>query len=101
MARRALRKLGELRPAVRSRHGAALAGAAFVPRHRPVACLWAAARREPGGRAMIWVWILLAAALTWGGIRSEEHTSELQSLMRISYAGFCLKKKKERSMKLL
>src|SRR3546814_3376334 len=28
--------------------------------------------------------------------RSEEHTSELQSLMRISYAVFCLKKKKER-----
>src|SRR3546814_3972480 len=29
--------------------------------------------------------------------RSEEHTSELQSLMRISYAVFCLKKKKHRS----
>src|SRR3546814_3074002 len=29
-----------------------------------------------------------------GGPRSEEHTSELQSLMRISYAVFCLKKKK-------
>src|SRR3546814_9159634 len=29
-----------------------------------------------------------------GLIRSEEHTSELQSLMRISYAVFCLKKKK-------
>src|SRR3546814_4286978 len=28
-----------------------------------------------------------------GGIRSEEHTSELQSLMRISYAVFCLQKK--------
>src|SRR3546814_1632832 len=28
--------------------------------------------------------------------RSEEHTSELQSLMRISYAVFCLKKKKKR-----
>src|SRR3546814_9818545 len=28
------------------------------------------------------------------GARSEEHTSELQSLMRISYAVFCLKKKK-------
>src|SRR3546814_13698132 len=28
-----------------------------------------------------------------GGLRSEEHTSELQSLMRISYAVFCLKKK--------
>src|SRR3546814_3751768 len=30
------------------------------------------------------------------GQRSEEHTSELQSLMRISYAVFCLKKKKKR-----
>src|SRR3546814_7120409 len=29
-----------------------------------------------------------------GSIRSEEHTSELQSLMRITYAVFCLKKKK-------
>src|SRR3546814_2674220 len=29
-----------------------------------------------------------------GLLRSEEHTSELQSLMRISYAVFCLKKKK-------
>src|SRR3546814_10368299 len=29
-----------------------------------------------------------------GDVRSEEHTSELQSLMRISYAVFCLKKKK-------
>src|SRR3546814_1620603 len=31
--------------------------------------------------------------------RSEEHTSELQSLMRISYAVFCLKKKKTKSPK--
>src|SRR3546814_4278843 len=31
--------------------------------------------------------------------RSEEHTSELQSLMRISYAVFCLKKKTKRSIK--
>src|SRR3546814_6461210 len=30
----------------------------------------------------------------WFSSRSEEHTSELQSLMRISYAVFCLKKKK-------
>src|SRR3546814_3343564 len=30
--------------------------------------------------------------------RSEEHTSELQSLMRISYAVFCLKKKKTQQM---
>src|SRR3546814_2569700 len=33
--------------------------------------------------------------------RSEEHTSELQSLMRISYAVFCLKKKKESSHTLV
>src|SRR3546814_8643777 len=33
------------------------------------------------------------------GTRSEEHTSELQSLMRISYAVFCLKKKKEQCNK--
>src|SRR3546814_3024342 len=32
-------------------------------------------------------------------VRSEEHTSELQSLMRISYAVFCLKKKKIRTKK--
>src|SRR3546814_2683454 len=32
-------------------------------------------------------------------VRSEEHTSELQSLMRISYAVFCLKKKKTKSNK--
>src|SRR3546814_3192597 len=31
--------------------------------------------------------------LGWITVRSEEHTSELQSLMRISYAVFCLKKK--------
>src|SRR3546814_1547913 len=34
------------------------------------------------------------ANLEGGSGRSEEHTSELQSLMRISYAVFCLKKKK-------
>src|SRR3546814_10216805 len=32
-------------------------------------------------------------------LRSEEHTSELQSLMRISYAVFCLKKKKKNTLK--
>src|SRR3546814_7440472 len=35
------------------------------------------------------------AAKLGAGVRSEEHTSELQSLMRISYAVFCLKKKKQ------
>src|SRR3546814_2646463 len=36
-----------------------------------------------------------------GAKRSEEHTSELQSLMRISYAVFCLKKKKKETKRKL
>src|SRR3546814_1493840 len=39
---------------------------------------------------------VLKAILTDPARRSEEHTSELQSLMRNSYAGFCLKKKKKK-----
>src|SRR3546814_7010193 len=41
----------------------------------------------------------LGDVLPRGARRSEEHTSELQSLMRISYAVFCLKKKKQRTNK--
>src|SRR3546814_2603446 len=41
--------------------------------------------------------ILLQRHVDVGRLRSEEHTSELQSLMRISYAVFCLKKKKYRT----
>src|SRR3546814_3178270 len=48
--------------------------------------------------ALLWLFVLgrapLSLAYPFVGIgRSEEHTSELQSLMRISYAVFCLKKK--------
>src|SRR3546814_4437199 len=39
--------------------------------------------------------LALQAGRVRGRPRSEEHTSELQSLMRISYAVFCLKKKKQ------
>src|SRR3546814_4767175 len=49
--------------------------------------------RSPGGSLRIF---LLPFCIICQGIfleRSEEHTSELQSLMRISYAVFCLKKK--------
>src|SRR3546814_9961197 len=38
-----------------------------------------------------------AGAILSDDARSEEHTSELQSLMRISYAVFCLKKKKKKT----
>src|SRR3546814_2288358 len=46
---------------------------------------------QPGWRRFLRQLALAAVALV---VRSEEHTSELQSLMRISYAVFCLKKKK-------
>src|SRR3546814_8609685 len=36
----------------------------------------------------------------WSAGRSEEHTSELQSLMRISYAVFCLKKKNKNTIEI-
>src|SRR3546814_5155668 len=60
---------------------------AFAPICAPSLCPW--------GRK---------AFLGYLGDRSEEHTSELQSLMRISYAVFCLKKKntnKKTSIKLI
>src|SRR3546814_8259597 len=44
------------------------------------------------GLFIYWPFTSLFMALYWTR-RSEEHTSELQSLMRISYAFFCLKKK--------
>src|SRR3546814_3162458 len=37
----------------------------------------------------------MLSEIMFGRLRSEEHTSELQSLMRISYAVFCLKKKNQ------
>src|SRR3546814_2562074 len=46
--------------------------------------------KQPGGK--------ITAFGQRGTARSEEHTSELQSLMRISYAVFCLKKKKIRKL---
>src|SRR3546814_3478733 len=54
-----------------------------------------------GGRVSLVVAVSVAVlasilGVVLGLLRSEEHTSELQSLMRISYAVFCLKKKKRK-----
>src|SRR3546814_4728218 len=71
------------------RKGAALAGAIDVGernrRSRKFGCI----------RAVTVAGCAMAARTILGEKRSEEHTSELQSLMRISYAVFCLKKKKK------
>src|SRR3546814_3407135 len=48
---------------------------------------------DNGGEGSVGVLPLVRDGAGAGGERSEEHTSELQSLMRISYAVFCLKKK--------
>src|SRR3546814_1813629 len=54
----------------------------------PASCFWPMLRRfHSGARA-----VLVATPSLARELRSEEHTSELQSLMRISYAVFCLKK---------
>src|SRR3546814_2679988 len=64
-------------------HAAFLGTGAYVAAMSVAAGLPFAAGLAAGG--------IVAAAV--GVVRSEEHTSELQSLMRISYAVFCLKKK--------
>src|SRR3546814_9629093 len=56
-----------------------------------------ATQAAPAGRGVMLGWRSITGDLVAEGrlvpvVRSEEHTSELQSLMRISYAVFCLKK---------
>src|SRR3546814_5202100 len=61
-------------------------------------------RLEAGNQALVAVGRGVGEGVQRLGVlddRSEEHTSELQSLMRISYAVFCLKKKKEQHNKTL
>src|SRR3546814_2870452 len=49
--------------------------------------------RKAPAKWLIRRWEPPAPRRAWRAMRSEEHTSELQSLMRTSYAVFCLKKK--------
>src|SRR3546814_2078592 len=65
---------------------------------------WLVRRSDAHAWAEVWLegrgWVrvdptaAVAPERIYDTLRSEEHTSELQSLMRISYAVFCLKKKK-------
>src|SRR3546814_8760675 len=64
----------------------------FGRRMIPALLHWVA---HTGSRELFRLAVLaIALGVAFGAARSEEHTSELQSLMRISYAVFCLKKKK-------
>src|SRR3546814_6181261 len=83
------------RGADRARDRVAGRAACARPRDRPVAALSAGdGRRDPVRGDCAWRGLAAPGDLSAVAARSEEHTSELQSLMRISYAVFCLKKKK-------
>src|SRR3546814_7430738 len=60
-----------------------------------VAAEWKKAGERSAGAHEAWQDRLASHSKNSEFERSEEHTSELQSLMRISYAVFCLKKKKQ------
>src|SRR3546814_2613493 len=95
-------RVDSLRPS-RSWQGAGLRVGRFTPYHQRVRRCWMArtdAPRGRNGRRAFSARFLnfrdrrTPIVLPETSPRSEEHTSELQSLMRISYAVFCLKKKK-------
>src|SRR3546814_8155158 len=78
--------------------GAACAGTCVGSRSRPHADPSVLAARPDRDDAQAHPRIARAHPVrAVSGLRSEEHTSELQSLMRSSYAVFCLKKKKKRT----
>src|SRR3546814_9711944 len=72
--------------------------AAVIGMERGAAMAGEGRRAKTGWAGVAAIAALALAGCGDGGVagpeRSEEHTSELQSLMRISYAVFCLKKKK-------
>src|SRR3546814_5271572 len=81
------------------RFAADLFGRGIAWRQEPLAMFGRCARggvgggKWPGHRVARQAMFVVVRVIT-EFLRSEEHTSELQSLMRISYAVFCLKKKK-------
>src|SRR3546814_1211692 len=79
--------------------GCADAGLCYPPQTREVSLTGNGTAAAPGlAEDQALVSGLESQALAWSLlVRSEEHTSELQSLMRISYAVLCLKTKKHRN----
>src|SRR3546814_9098795 len=87
-ARRSMSAAPFHRHAGRGRAGQNLHGAGVCTVLRRAATELAGREGGKGGYCMV-------LRIAQGEVRSEEHTSELQSLMRISYAVFCLKKNKD------
>src|SRR3546814_10250975 len=79
-----------------SRRSSDLATAAQLPFQKPGRS-WVVWIGRPAGEVRLRMRGTLPSAMAGCSERSEEHTSELQSLMRISYAVFCLKKKKHKN----
>src|SRR3546814_7451392 len=114
----AIERIGQHRPASRrcdeigdvADVGLVLGGAAIAVQHQQYRCARIGGGRPHDQEATVLAIVreadvdrcsaarkrqIAALNANYGMSRSEEHTSELQSLMRISYAVFCLKKKKE------
>src|SRR3546814_1948081 len=85
------------------RRGIRSASSTSIPGSGPSHAIWKTGKRRAAGGALRCLRPLMqcSRATLWTHCRSrrsEEHTSELQSLMRISYAVFCLKKKNNLSI---
>src|SRR3546814_4015294 len=93
------------------RVGQGFTGGALIPTAMTIIATRLPRSQQPIGNALFGVTAILGPVLgplvggwlteniSWHYARSEEHTSELQSLMRISYAVFCLKKKNNQHQK--
>src|SRR3546814_2019551 len=93
-----LRKPGALQPHCRPRSALCRGRRGTGAGGGVLSCALRVARRLPAGRERAHHVCPRALGVD-GPLRSEEHTSELQSLMRISYAVFCLKKKNTKKRK--
>src|SRR3546814_8550502 len=89
------RRARGVRPRHESLPAVSIDGAVGVQGHAPAGELTAPVQGQLAVRPARGAEQVERAVRAQGGARSEEHTSELQSLMRISYAVLCLEKKKQ------
>src|SRR3546814_8637846 len=85
---------------VRHQHRARHHWADVVRRSQPAGALTLSQVERKTMTVLLYLFVAVLLATGLSLLRSEEHTSELQSLMRISYAVFCLKKKNVQTLTL-